>query len=186
MVAVEPERGRLAGARTDVRRRQDTKSVPSVKPVLLDGHALRVPVSRAARGLFETLGVRPTIGRLFTDEENRPGGSTVAIISHNFWRDKFASRPLDGLTIAMGRDRFTVVGVLPRDFRYLGDGMVWTDPADIWTPMERDTILAAARRTAITWWLACGLRPRSPQAQREMNQLAQRLRDSAQTAHAGG
>ena len=150
--------------------------VPAVKPVLLDGQAFRVPVSRAARGLFETLGVRPTIGRLFTDEENRPGGSAVAIISHSFWRNEFASRPLDGLTIVMGRDRFTVVGVLPRAFRYLGDGMVWTDPADIWTPMERDTNLGS--RTTHGYHVVARLRASTSlrQAQREMNQLAQQLK----------
>lgn len=60
--------------------------IPAVRPVVLHGTAVRVPISRAARGLFETLGVRRIAGRLFTPQENAPGGQPVALISEAFWR----------------------------------------------------------------------------------------------------
>jgi putative ABC transport system permease protein len=150
--------------------------VPIVRPVLLDGQAVRVPVSRAARGLFETLGVRPAVGRLFTESENRPGGPAVAIVSDAFWRGALDSRPPGSAAVTLGRERFTIVGVLPPDFRYFGDGMAWTDPADVWTPMERDTNLGS--RTSHGFHVVARLRGQVTleQARSEMNQLAQQLK----------
>ncbi len=113
--------------------------IPAVRPVAIDGTAVRVPVSRAARGLFETLGVRPVAGRLFTAEENAPGGAPVAIISETFWRGRLGARPLEQIVLGIRDTPHGVVGVLPKAFRFLGDGAAWTDPADVWTPMDRDT-----------------------------------------------
>ena len=149
--------------------------IPRVTPVLLDGTAVRVPVSRAARGFFETLGVRPIAGRFFTDDENRPGGAAVAVVSERFWRGALGSAEPGTATLTIGTSAYAVVGVLPRGFRFLGDGAVWTSPADVWTPMDRDTDLGS--RTSHGYHVVARLRDgvTLARARVEMNQLAQTL-----------
>jgi putative ABC transport system permease protein len=75
-------------------------------------------------GFFRALGVKPALGRSFTDDENRPGGPSVAVISHAIWQSRFAGDPnVIGKTFrAYASDNpdeaetYTVVGVLPADF----------------------------------------------------------------------
>ncbi len=156
--------------------------IPRVAPVLLDGRAVRVEVSRAGRGLFETLGIRPAAGRFFAPDENRPGGPPVAVVSERFWRTQLGSRRPGTVTLTVGAERHTVIGVLPDNFRMLGDGEVlvdpaaWGRPADIWTAMDRDTDLG--HRTShgyhVIARLADGIS--LDRARRDMNQLATALK----------
>jgi len=111
--------------------------LPSVEPVWIGDRAVRVPVTQAAAGFFETLRVTPLRGRFFSADENRRGGAPAAIVSESFWRGELASRPLDSLRLTFGRDTMPVVGVLPASFRFLGQGAAWGVPADVWLPMDR-------------------------------------------------
>jgi putative ABC transport system permease protein len=67
--------------------------------------------------LFTVLGVRPVIGRDFTDADNQPGAPRTALVSHGFWQ-----RELGGNASAIGRQIMldevpvTVIGVLPEAF----------------------------------------------------------------------
>ncbi|HTI36296.1 MAG TPA: FtsX-like permease family protein [Vicinamibacterales bacterium] len=150
--------------------------VPRVRVVMLDGTGLRVSVSRAAGGLFETLGVHPLAGRLFSADENKPGGPPAAIVSEAFWRGPLAARPLEDLHIGVGDTQYAIVGVLPASFRFLGDGAAWTTPADVWTPMERDSDLGM--RTSHGYHVVARLRTGMTvdRARTEMNALAARLK----------
>jgi putative ABC transport system permease protein len=75
-------------------------------------------------GFFRALGVKPALGRFFTDDENRPGGPSVAVISHAVWQSRFAGdvKVLGKTFRAYASDNpeeaelYTVVGVLPQDF----------------------------------------------------------------------
>ena len=49
----------------------------------------QVPGSRVEPTLFETLGVRPLLGRTFTREESTPGAPRVAVISYSLWQRRF-------------------------------------------------------------------------------------------------
>ena len=51
-----------------------------------DSEPLRVTSAGITRGLIETLGVQPMLGRNFTGEEDRNGGANVALISHSLWQ----------------------------------------------------------------------------------------------------
>jgi predicted permease len=74
---------------------------------------------QATPNLFDTLGVQPAIGRAFSDEEGRPGGRLTAILSEALWRRKFSADPnIVGKSIALNQESYTVVGVLPPDFRF--------------------------------------------------------------------
>jgi predicted permease len=74
------------------------------------------------------LGVGPQIGRLYTDQEDRPGGPTVALLSDHLWRTTFHADPaIVGRAITLDGKRYTVVGVMPPGFNY-------PDGVGIWMP----------------------------------------------------
>jgi len=83
---------------------------------------------------FETLGVRPLLGRFFGPaEDGRPNADPVLVISYRFWRSRFA-----GDTNVVGRETkvngfpFTIIGVAPPGF----EGTELIVAADYWVPMS--------------------------------------------------
>jgi putative ABC transport system permease protein len=71
---------------------------------------------------FPMFGVRPALGRGFLQEEDRPGGSPVVILSHSLWQRRFRSDPnLVGKTITLDEKGYTVIGVMPESFRFPGN-----------------------------------------------------------------
>ena len=68
-------------------------------------------------GYFAGLGVRPIVGRVIVDADDRPGAAPVAVISQAFWQGHFGGDPaVVGKTVALNRVAFTVVGVTPESF----------------------------------------------------------------------
>ncbi len=87
---------------------------------------------------FEVLGVHPSLGRLFTAEETRPGQHHVTLLSNAFWRHQFNGDPaIIGKVVDMSGTPFTVVGVLPESFDF---GAVFLPGAkiDLFTPLDLD------------------------------------------------
>jgi predicted permease len=79
---------------------------------------------------FRTLGVKLTLGRDFSPQEDRPGGAPVAIISTGLWRNRFGGSPeVLGKSVTLNGSGYTIVGVLPPAFRFLGD------EAAVYTPL---------------------------------------------------
>jgi putative ABC transport system permease protein len=76
----------------------------------------------ATPGLFEVLGVRPAVGRLFNRDEDTPGRNRVVLLGHGFWRERFGARTdAVGSTMVLSRGpnteaTYTIVGVLPPEF----------------------------------------------------------------------
>ena len=90
-------------------------------------------------GLFETLGVRPALGRSFLPDEEGPGGAGVIVISHGFWQRRFGGIPgVLGTTLIVDGVSSEVVGVMPEGFDYPGE-------VDLWQPMQRDSGAASGR-----------------------------------------
>jgi predicted permease len=67
---------------------------------------------------FETLGVRPWLGRLLTPADDRtPGGHPVVVLSHDYWQRRFGAEPaIVGRAIVLNGRPMTVVGVSPPGF----------------------------------------------------------------------
>jgi predicted permease len=82
---------------------------------------------------FRVLGVRPTLGRFFSNDDARPDATErAAVISHGFWERHFAgSGRAIGARLPIGGIEVTVIGVAPRGFT--GVDM---DAADTWTLLE--------------------------------------------------
>jgi predicted permease len=72
-----------------------------------------------AGNFFQTLGVRPALGRLFVDQELQKDGPPAVLLSDVFWRRQFAGNPaIVGQTITLSKRAVTVVGVLPPEFDF--------------------------------------------------------------------
>jgi len=67
---------------------------------------------------FNTLGLRPALGRLLQPKDNEPGADNmVAVIGHRFWMDRFAGKPdALGQPVRLNGRAFTIVGVAPEGF----------------------------------------------------------------------
>jgi predicted permease len=102
------------------------------------GEAERVRIGMVSAGFFEILGVTPTLGRLFTPQEDRPGTAPVAILSAGLWQRKFASAPdIVGKRMTMNGVAYTVVGVLPANFYFQGAN--YDRPKDVFIPVGQFT-----------------------------------------------
>jgi len=78
---------------------------------------------------FETFGVHPVLGRVFSTEEDRPGRGQVVVLSERLWRTRFrADRAIVGNTVRINGTPYTVVGVMPNSFDPL------LSKTDLWTP----------------------------------------------------
>jgi len=79
-----------------------------------------------------TLGVKPILGRGFTNAEDRPGGPAVALISYGRWQKHFGGDPsIIGTTLNLEGRSHTIIGVMPPGFDLPA-------AAEIWVPLQTD------------------------------------------------
>jgi len=84
------------------------------------GSTQREDLARVSPEFFETLGVAPAMGRVFTDAEMTYQTDHVAILTHEYWRDQFGSDPkILGRSIRTDGLSRTIVGVMPPGFHFL-------------------------------------------------------------------
>jgi putative ABC transport system permease protein len=101
------------------------------------GEPERLQGFQISADLFRLLGVAPLQGRSFSATEDSPGNNRVVILSHKIWQRRFGGdADLIGHSINLNGAAYTVVGVMPADFR-LFDADVWT-PLAFTTADERD------------------------------------------------
>jgi putative ABC transport system permease protein len=106
------------------------------------GEPLQVQVARVSSNFFSTLGVQPQIGRTFTEEEGRPEGQPVVMLSDSMWRTRFGGdRSIVGQTVALDGTPHVIVGVLPGDVQF-----PFVGPTDVWTPRYFELTLMPAQR----------------------------------------
>jgi predicted permease len=79
---------------------------------------------------FKVLGISPTLGRTFTDDEGFYGKNDLLVLSDGLWRQDYSSdRGIVGKKVRVDGKQMTIVGVMPPSFRF------GTSKAQIWTPM---------------------------------------------------
>ena len=107
-----------------------------------DGEAERVSSVDVSPALFRLLGVPALVGRLFTDEEERPAGGRPVILSHGAWMRRFGGDPgVLGRTLQLDEATHEIVGVMPEDFQFPP-----TDrEVEIWSPLTVDLTALASR-----------------------------------------
>ena len=86
--------------------------------------------------LFPMLGIRPLLGRTFTEAEGQTGGPLVVMLSEGLWRETFRSDPgIVGQVVKISGQPRTVVGVMPHSFRFPEE--LGADVAKgVWIPLQ--------------------------------------------------
>ena len=165
---------------------------PRTADVSEQGDPERAGGAQVTANFFAVVGVRPALGRTFTEEEELLGQDKVAVISHSFWMRHFGGESnLVGKTITVNRERRTLVGIMPPGFSFpRGTEMppayglaprtdVWTpfsDNADYWrNDNVRDFIAIGRLKTGVSLG----------QAQAEMTILAEREAKEHPESHSG-
>ncbi len=96
---------------------------------------------------FRTFGLKPQIGRLFTDADNVEGAPFVAVMSYDMWQNNYAGDPsVVGSTFWINTKAVTITGIAPKGF--YGDRLSSTPP-DFYLPIESMPVLANAQQVHI-------------------------------------
>ncbi len=105
--------------------------------VVWNNHPEAVSAEMVTGNYFETLGVRPALGRLFVDsDETAAGANPLAVLNFDYWRTHLAEAPVAGKTLLVNGSPFTIVGVAPPGFH----SMVWGRLPDVYVPITMQRV----------------------------------------------
>src|SRR5882762_6591015 len=114
-------------------------SLPAADQTAATGQPEALRSAAVSPNYFSVLGISPQLGRTFADGEDQQGRDHVVILSHELWERRFGSdASLVGRAIRLNRENYTVIGVMPANFRMLGI------IPQLWTPL----VLTASDQTA--------------------------------------
>jgi putative ABC transport system permease protein len=150
----------LAAART-----QTFSLTGGAEPVYVNG-AMISPEA------FPLIKLPPILGRVFTEQDNRPGAPRTAVLSYAFWQSRFSGESdVIGRTMLLDNQAYTVIGVMPPDFKFWG--------SEIWVPygLFGDEDYATDRRFFSSTGAVGRLKPdvTITQARAELSVIAARL-----------
>lgn len=143
LVLVYEENSRAGFARDHVRPRHyaawaaDNEVFEAVAAIAEFGAVLggrgepeRIAGRRVTRSFFAAMGVESALGRVFTEDEDRPGGPRVAVLSAAFWQGRFGGDPdVVGRSINLNDEQYVIVGVMPQRFQFLDSFVALWVPA---------------------------------------------------------
>jgi macrolide transport system ATP-binding/permease protein len=96
----------------------------------LGSHGQYLRAGRISSHYFDVLALQPLLGRYFSEDEDRPHGPKVVILSYGLWRNTFGSNPnILGQSIQLKGEPYTVIGVLP-------EGSTTPLNADLYTALQ--------------------------------------------------
>jgi predicted permease len=101
------------------------------------GEAEQVSAEFISSDYLAVLGVKPVIGRLFSEGEDDMGASPIVLIGEGFWNRKFGAAPdIVGQGLTLDGRTFTIVGVVPASFKL----QVWSfRSSDVYAPIGQWT-----------------------------------------------
>ena len=109
-------------------------ATPAIMTIGEGDHADRVWAELVSANYFAVLGVKPVLGRMFSQEEcgDKADACPVAVLGDGLWKSRFDGDPrVIGTTILLNRQRLTVIGVAPAEFRGSLPGLTLS----IWAPL---------------------------------------------------
>ncbi len=130
--------------------------------------------------LFQMLGIRPQIGRLFLPEEDRPGAPGVVLLSDEVWRRRYhGDSSVIGTVIQVNALPHTIVGVMPPRFKF-------PQEAQLWVPIAG--LAQSDQRTWRNYQVYARLKPNVTQAQatNEIATVSRRVNEQNGLAREGG
>jgi putative ABC transport system permease protein len=136
----------------------------------LDGPPEQVDGGRVTPNFFSIIGVKPILGRTFTEEEDN-NRAQVVLINYGLWQRRYNGDPgVVGKTITMDGNKFSIIGVLPRDFAF------HRRDCEFWRPMSFTPSQKAERDSHyLTVVARVKLRATLAQARGDMSAIAKQL-----------
>ncbi len=102
-----------------------------------DDEPLQIPAAIVSGNLFEVLRTDAAHGRLLTPQDDAVGADAAVVISDGLWKRRFgADESIVGSSITLNEVPFTVVGILPPDFRLHHPGISRPETLDLWLPLQ--------------------------------------------------
>ena len=99
--------------------------------LLSSGEPMRVEGAAVSADLLSTLGVQPLIGRPFADSDDRGGAAGTTLLSYRLWQTQFGGDAgVIGQNVVLDDEPYTVIGVMPREFRFPSSNAL------LWTPLR--------------------------------------------------
>ena len=93
---------------------------------VLDGSARYLLASRVSARYFDVLGIKPLLGRGFTEQEDSPGGPEAAVLSYSLWQSSFrGDAAVLGRAALIKGEPYTIVGILPPGVQTPGGAQLW-------------------------------------------------------------
>ncbi|MFY9572084.1 MAG: ABC transporter permease [Blastocatellia bacterium] len=91
-----------------------------------DGEPERLLAGQVSADLFAALRADAEFGRVFSNEQDKPGAEPVVVLSHGLWQRRFGGNAsvLDR-PITLNERRYTVIGVMPPDFQFPNRVELW-------------------------------------------------------------
>jgi putative ABC transport system permease protein len=94
------------------------------------GEPVRLAGAVMSPDVFAALRAQPEIGRVFRDDEDKPGAPPVAVISDALWRTRFgADAAIVNKAINLDGKPYAILGVMPAGFEF-------PDKVDVWVPLD--------------------------------------------------
>jgi predicted permease len=116
--------------------RDHARSFQAVLPVVgflrasldVGGEQREINAAQVSGRFFAVLGVRTRVGRTLTDAD---AGRHVAVVGDALWRRAFSGRrSLEGASVTLGQEVYSIVGVMPRGMSFPFDAGVWVPMSD--------------------------------------------------------
>ena len=93
------------------------------------GEPVSVIGYRFSANMFHVLGTAPMLGRTFTEDEDRAGNDNVVVLSYKLWKRRFnGDKQVIGRSVNLSGKVYTIIGVMPPDFRQ-------PQSVELWTPL---------------------------------------------------
>jgi len=99
---------------------------------------VQIEVGQVTGGYFDTLGVKPSLGRYIGSDDDKNGAPYVVVLSQAVWAREFNSDPqIVGKTMSLSGNVYTIIGVMPGSF------VSPRDNTEAWTPVHVSNPVAA-------------------------------------------
>ena len=90
------------------------------------GEAERLITGQVSADLFSALRANAAIGRLFTNEEDKPGGTPVVLLSYGLWQRRFGGQSsILNQPLTLNGKSYTVIGVMPQGYQFPSRVEMW-------------------------------------------------------------
>jgi putative ABC transport system permease protein len=90
------------------------------------GEAERILTAQCSADLFSALRASALVGRVFTNDEDKPGASPVVVLSYALWQRRFGGQnSILNQTITLNGKSYTVIGVMPPDYAFPSRVEMW-------------------------------------------------------------